>query len=52
MEAILGLAMIYATVHSMVIVAQEVKVDGYKKGVLIAGAVSIALVFLGVIMGY
>jgi hypothetical protein len=49
MEAILGLAMLYATVHAMVIVAQEIKVEGYKKVVLIVGGISIALVFFGVI---
>lgn len=50
METILGLVMIYAWVHSIIIISTKVQgVDTYEKAVLIAGAVGIALYIIGTV---
>jgi hypothetical protein len=45
---ILGLAMFYAWIHSMVIIIKKVKeTTSYEAGVLIAGAVAFGLYVIG-----
>lgn len=49
MEAILGLAMLYAIIHGMVIVGKKISgLTSYEKVVLIVGAVSIGLLLIGI----
>lgn len=50
METILGLAMIYAWVHSIVIVSIKTKdTTAYEKGVLLFGVTAFALYIFGTI---
>lgn len=50
-ETILGLAMLYAWGHGMVIVSKKVKgITGYEKGVLIFGAIVFVLFVVGTLV--
>lgn len=48
MEEIIGLVMIYAWIHSIVIIVTKTKdTTQYEKGIMLAGAVGFLLFFLG-----
>jgi hypothetical protein len=52
METILGLIMLYAWVHSIVIIVKKLKEPtGYETAVLIAGAVGFVLYIIGTVGG-
>lgn len=48
MDSLIGLAMLYVWVHSIVIVVKKLKEPtGYETGVLIAGAIGVVLFIMG-----